>query len=199
MQKLAVGPRVPAGAVDINAPVDETLRRIASLLNKRLEELTVCVLDRPRHETIIQDIRQLGARITLIGDGDVAGVMNVADPDSGIDVYMGTGGAPEGVLAAAALRCVGGQIQAKLLFRNDQEHGRAVKVGITDFNRVYDTDDLARGHVIFCAAGVTTGALLRGVEFNGNAATTHTTVLDSHSGKVQHITTRHPRFTLLNQ
>lgn len=200
MQKLAVGPDVPEGAVDINAPVDENLRRIAGALGRDVSELNVCVLERPRHETLVADIRRTGARVSLIGDGDVAGVISVADPSSGIDVYMGSGGAPEGVLAAAALRCLGGQIQGKLLFRNDDERTRAIKVGVTDLNRVYHTMDLARGHVIFCAAGVTTGGLLGGVEFDneGGAATT-AMVMDSETGQVRRIETTHPAYAALEK
>jgi fructose-1,6-bisphosphatase II / sedoheptulose-1,7-bisphosphatase len=199
MQKLAVGPDVPAGAVDINLPVDENLRRVADALGIAVSELTVCVLDRPRHHALIADIREAGARITLIGDGDVAGVISVADPKSGIDLYMGAGGAPEGVLAAAALRCLGGEIQGKLLFRNDDERQRAAKVGVTDFDRTYHTTDLARGHVLFCAAGVTTGGLLSGVEFDGARATTSSIVMDSHTGTVRRIETVHPNYQLLQK
>jgi fructose-1,6-bisphosphatase II / sedoheptulose-1,7-bisphosphatase len=199
MQKLAVGPDVPQGAVDINQPVDENLRRVADALDCTVSELTVCVLDRPRHHTLIEDIRAAGARISLIGDGDVAGVISVADPNSGIDLYMGSGGAPEGVLAAAALRCLGGQIQGKLLFRNDDERARAAKLGVTDFNPTYATADLARGHVLFCATGVTTGGLLDGADFDGEQVTTSTIVMDSHTGQVRRVETVHPNYQLLQK
>jgi len=197
MQKLAVGDGVPIGAIDINAPAAQNLARVAQAKKRAVSDLTVCILDRPRHTDLIVEVRAAGARVNLIGDGDVAGVISVADPNSGIDIYLGSGGAPEGVLAAAALRCIGGQIQGKLLFRNDDERGRATKIGITDFNRTYSTLDLARGHVIFCASGVTTGALLQGVRFDGKKATTSTIVMDSQSGQVRVVEAVHPAYTPL--
>ncbi len=199
MQKLAVGPDVPEGLLDINAPVADTLAKVAKAKGRAVSDLAVCVLDRPRHEQLIKDIRATGARINLIGDGDVAGVIAVANPDNGVDVYMGSGGAPEGVLAAAGLRCVGGQIQGKLLFRNDDEKARATKIGVTDFNRVYQTTDLARGHVVFCAAGVTTGALLSGVQFKGETAHTSTLVMDSATRTVRIVETQHPSYVRLSK
>jgi len=197
MQKLAVGDSMPEGTIDISAPASQNLTRVAQAKNRAVSDLTVCILDRPRHVDLIAEVRAVGARVNLIGDGDVAGVISVADPNSGIDVYMGSGGAPEGVLAAAALRCIGGQIQGKLLFRNDDERGRATKIGITDFNRTYSTMDLARGHVVFCASGVTTGSLLQGVRFAGKKATTSSIVMDSQSGQMRVVETVHPTYTAL--
>ena len=195
MDKIAAGPDVPEGAVDLDLPVADNLARVASAKAVAISELTVCVLDRPRHAEVIAAIRAAGARVSLIGDGDVAGVLSVSDPSSGIDMYLGSGGAPEGVLAAAALRCIGGQIQARLIFSDDAERVRATKIGITDFSRKYATHDLAHGHVMFCATGVTSGAMLAGVEFHdGGAVTTTSVVMDSLSGAVRVIETRHPNF-----
>lgn len=197
MHKLAVGPNVAQGAVDIDFPVRDNLSRVAEAKGVTVADVTVCILDRPRHEQLIADVRVAGARVVLIGDGDVAAVMAVADPNSGIDMYIGSGGAPEGVLGAAALRCIGGHIQARLLFRNDDERARAKKIGVTDFDRKYSTTDLAQGHVLFCATGVTTGSLLQGVRFDGETATTHSIVMDSLSGQVHGVETRHPTYQAL--
>lgn len=199
MYKLAVGPDVPAGVMDIDLPVADNLARVAEAKGVPVSEITVCVLDRPRHEELIADVRKTGARVALIGDGDVSAVIAVADPNSGIDMYIGSGGAPEGVLSAAALRCLGGHIQGKLLFRNDDERARATKAGITDLDRKYNTEDMASGHVLFAATGVTTGSLLQGVRFNGNMAVTHSLVLDSRAGQSRTVETLHPDYQLLKQ
>lgn len=194
MHKLAVGSDVPEGVLDIDLPVRDNLARIAEAKGATIPELTVCILDRPRHEQLIADVRSTGARVSLIGDGDVSAVMAVADPNSGVDMYIGSGGAPEGVLAAAALRCLGGQILGKLLFRNDDERSRAAKAGITDLDRKYKTADMASGHVLFAATGVTTGSMLQGVRFTAGIAATHSMILDSRSGQVRLVETVHPQY-----
>jgi fructose-1,6-bisphosphatase II / sedoheptulose-1,7-bisphosphatase len=164
MDKLAIGPGYPEGLVSLEMGVTDNVRALAEAKGVDTHEIVACVLDRPRHEAIIRELRSLGCGIKLIPDGDVAGVIAVADPDTGTDIYLGQGGAPEGVLAAAALRCVGGQFQGRLVFRNDDERARARRVGIEDFDRIYSLTDLARGDVIFAATGVTDGSLLDGVK-----------------------------------
>ncbi|MDJ0686023.1 MAG: class II fructose-bisphosphatase [Alphaproteobacteria bacterium] len=191
MDKIAVGGGLPAGVVDLDRSTEDNLNAIAEAKGKRIEEVLVCILDRPRHTKVIEAVREAGARIQLIGDGDVSGVMATADPDSGIDLYLGAGGAPEGVLACAALRCIGGQFQGRLLFRNEDERGRAAKVGINDLDRKYDLMDLAGGDVMFAATGVTDGPLLQGVRILANGATTHSIVMRSKTGTVRLIETRH--------
>lgn len=192
MQKLAVGPGISLKSVDIDAPPAALLARIAKEKGAKIEELMVCILDRPRHDDMIRAVRAAGARIMLIQDGDVSAVMATADPETGIDVYMGTGGAPEGVLAAAALQCIGGSILGRLVFRNDDERVRAEKWGITDLSRVYTTDDLARGdNVMFAATGVTDGSMLRGVRRFPGGAKTSSLVLRSKSGTVRRIEATH--------
>jgi len=191
MQKLAVGPGYPQGTIDINRPVADNIRAIAKEKGVEPNEIIACVLDRPRHDKIIAELRQIGCGIKLIPDGDVAGVMATADPDTDIDVYMGSGGAPEGVLAAAALRCVGGQIFGKLLFRNDDEVGRARGWGIDDLDRVYSVTDMAKGDCIFAATGVTHGALLKGVHRRKECVTTESLVMRASSGTVRRVFTEH--------
>lgn len=192
MQKLAVGPGVDASVLDIDAPPAELLARIAKAKGAKIEDLMVCILDRPRHEDLIKAVRGTGARITLIQDGDVSAVMATADPDTGIDVYMGSGGAPEGVLAAAALQCTGGHILGRLLFRNKDEMARAEKWGITDLNKVYATNDLARGeNVMFAATGVTNGTMLRGVRRFPGGAKTSSLIMRSKSGTVRRVEATH--------
>ena len=156
-----------------------------------MNELLVCILDRPRHADIIQQVRAAGARIKLIMDGDVSGVIATAQPDAGIDMYLGTGGAPEGVLAAAALQCIGGQFQGRLIFRNDDEKKRATKMGIADFNKKYSIHELAHGDVMFAATGVTNGAMLRGVRRFAGGAVTHSIVMRAKSGTVRTIEATH--------
>src|SRR6476659_475646 len=172
MEKLAIGPGYPAGTIDLAKPPAENVRAIAAAKGVEASEITACILDRPRHHDIIKQLRGLGCEIRLIPDGDVAGVIAVADPDTGIDVYMGTGGAPEGVLAAAALRCVGGQMQGRLVFRNDDEVGRAHRWGIEKLDQIYTLEEMAKGDCIFAATGVTDGSLLRGVHRRSNCVTT---------------------------
>ncbi|MFM2045097.1 MAG: fructose,6-bisphosphatase, class [Pseudomonadota bacterium] len=191
MDKIAVGGGLPDGVVDLDEKVETNLGNLAKAKGADVSELVVCVLDRPRHADLIAQIRAAGARIMLIGDGDVSGVIATSQPASGIDMYMGSGGAPEGVLAAAALRCIGGQFQGRLLFRNDGERERARKWGITDLDRKYKLHDLARGDVMFAATGVTTGAMLQGVRRFPGGAVTHSVVMRSKSGTVRYVEAHH--------
>ena len=191
MDKLAIGPGYPEGTIDLNRSPSENIRAIAKAKGVDPSEIIACVLDRPRHAELIAELRGLGCGIMLIPDGDVAGVIAVTNPDTTIDVYMGSGGAPEGVLAAAALRCVGGQFQGRLLFRNDDERARAAKWGVEDLNRVYHLTDLAKGDVIFAATGVTDGSLLDGVKRRKNCMTTESVVMRASSGTVRWVRGEH--------
>ena len=191
MEKIAIGGGYTDGLIDIEAVPADNLAKLAKAKGVGVSELTVCILDRPRHEELIAAVREAGARIFLISDGDIFGVMATSDPASGIDMYLGSGGAPEGVLAAAALQSIGGQIQGKLLFRNDDEIARARRLGIEDLDRVYSRDDLASGDVIFAATGVTDGAMLKGVRRHGDRAETHSIVMRSITGTVREVITRH--------
>ena len=186
MEKLAVGPGYPDGIIDLNRPVKENVEAVAKAKGVHPHEIIVCVLDRPRHEKLIAELRAIGCGIMLIPDGDVAGVIATTDPETNIDIYMGSGGAPEGVLACAALRCVGGQFKGKLLFRNDDERARAFKWGITDLDKVYDLKELAKGDCIFAATGVTDGSLLAGVKrLPGGKLTTDSVVMRASTGTVR--------------
>ncbi|MEO1028500.1 MAG: class II fructose-bisphosphatase [Pseudomonadota bacterium] len=187
MQKIAIGPGYEDGIIDLDVSAGENISRMAEAKGKPVSEMTACVLLRERHNEIIKSLRDAGARISFITDGDVAGVINTTDPSTGIDLYVGSGGAPEGVLAAAALKCVGGQMQGRLLFRNDDERGRAERVGITDLNRKYYLNDLASTHTVFCATGVTNGGLVDRVRINGDRAETQTLVMMSETGLVRKI------------
>ena len=191
MDKIAVGGGLPDHLIDINATPAENIRNLAKAKGAETSDIQVCVLDRPRHAELIAKIRETGARIMLIGDGDVSGIIATAQPDTGIDLYLGIGGAPEGVLAAAALQCIGGQMQARLVFRNDDEKQRAARIGITDLNRIYALDDLAHGDVMFSATGVTNGAMLKGVRRFAGGAITHSVVMRSNSGTVRIIEAHH--------
>ena len=192
MEKLAIGPGYPDGTIDLNKSVSDNVRSLAEAKGVEPNEIVACVLDRDRHATIISELRALGCGIQLIPDGDVAGVISTTDSDTGIDVYMGTGGAPEGVLAAAALRCVGGQIQGRLLFRNDDERARANRWGIEDLDRIYSIDDMAKGDCIFAATGVTDGSLLNGVKRRkGGCVETESIVMRASSGTVRRVFTEH--------
>jgi fructose-1,6-bisphosphatase II len=193
MEKIAVGPGA-RGAIDLRRSPTENLRRVADALGKYVEDLTVVVLDRPRHDKLVREIRETGARIKLIPDGDVAGALNTCFPEAGVDVLMGIGGAPEGVITAAALRCVGGDMQARLQFRDDGERARARAMGLADVEKVLTTDDLACGNVMVAATGVTNGDFLKGVRFTGEGARSHSVVMRSKSGTVRYIETIH-RFT----
>ena len=191
MDKIAGGGGLPEGIVDLDKSVAENLKDLARAKQVDVNDLVVCILDRPRHSDLIAKVREAGARIMLIGDGDVSGVIATSTGDSGIDIYMGSGGAPEGVLAAAALRAIGGQIQGRLLFRNDDEKARAKKWGITDLNRKYSMTDMAKGDVMFAATGVTSGAMLKGVRRFHNGAETHSIVMRSKTGTVRWVSARH--------
>jgi fructose-1,6-bisphosphatase II / sedoheptulose-1,7-bisphosphatase len=187
MEKLAIGPGYPEGTIDLGRSVEDNILAIAKAKGVEPADITACVLDRPRHDGIIASLRALGCAIKLIPDGDVAGVIATTDPDTGVDVYMGSGGAPEGVLAAAALRCVGGQMQGRLVFRNEDEIARARRWGIDDLERIYDLDDLAAGDCIFAATGVTDGSLLKGVHRTKSRITTESLVMRASSGTVRRI------------
>ncbi len=192
MDKLAIGPGFPEGTIDLARPVADNIRAIAKAKGVEPSEIIACVLDRPRHEQLIAELREVGCGIQLIPDGDVAGVIAVTDPDTSIDIYLGSGGAPEGVLAAAALRCVGGQIQGRLLFRNDDERGRARRWGIEDLDRIYALEDLAKGDCIFAATGVTDGSLLKGVKRRkGGCIETESIVMRASSGTVRRVFAEH--------
>ncbi len=192
MDKLAVGPGYPEDVVSLDMSPAERVEALAKAKGCQPSEITVCVLERPRHQDIIAALRGIGAAIYLIGDGDVAGVMHCSDPDTtGIDMYMGAGGAPEGVLAAGALKCLGGQIWGRLLFRNDDEKGRADKAGIADLNRIYARDDMVRDEVIFAATGVTSGSILSGLKPRGGFIETETLLLRSKTGECRRMSCRH--------
>ncbi|MCJ2187243.1 class II fructose-bisphosphatase [Novosphingobium beihaiensis] len=192
MDKIAVGPGYPEGVIDLDKSPTENVKAVAAAKGVKPEDIIVCVLDRPRHEALIAELRGLGCGVVLIGDGDVAGVIAVTDENTTIDMYMGSGGAPEGVLAAAALRCVGGQFNGRLLFRNDDERGRARKWGITDLNKIYKLEELAKGDCIFAATGVTSGSLLDGVKhLKGGRMTTESVVMRASSGTVRWIKGEH--------
>ncbi len=191
MDKIAVGGGLPADLIDIDASPAENLKALAKAKNSDIGDLVACILDRPRHAELIARVREAGARIKLISDGDVSGVIATSRPESGVDIYLGSGGAPEGVLAAAALRCIGGQMLGRLLFRNDDEKARARKWGIEDLNKVYDMEAMAAGDVMFAATGVTDGSMVRGVRRFSGGATTHSIVMRSKSGTVRLIEAHH--------
>ena len=193
MDKLAIGPGYPHGLVSLDMSPSDRVRVLAQSRNCGPEDITVCVLDRSRHDDLVAEIRSTGAAIRLITDGDVAGIMHCTDPaTTGIDMYMGIGGAPEGVLAAAALKCLGGQMEARLLFRNDNERSRAAKSGIRDLERKYSRDEMVSGHVIFAATGVTDGSLLRGIKRGADFYEAETVLLRSKTGSRRWMTYRHP-------
>ncbi len=195
MEKIAVGPGYPKNVVDLDAPVEENMRTLAKAKGVKPEELTALILDRPRHAEIIAAVRKLGAAVRLITDGDVAGVIHTADPaNTGVDIYMGIGGAPEGVLAAAALRCIGGQMQGRLILDTDEKRTRAAKMGVSDPKKKYDMKDMVRGDCLVAATGVTTGSFLRGVRFEKDRILTHTVVMRSVTGTVRWIDAEHRQF-----
>ena len=194
MEKLAIGPNYPEGTIDLSRSVTENVRAIAAAKGVEPGEIVACVLDRPRHAEIIAELRSLGCGVKLIPDGDVAGVIAVSDPSNGIDVYMGSGGAPEGVLAAAALRCVGGQMQGRLVFRNNDEIARAQRWGIEELDRIYRLEDMAKGDCIFAATGVTDGSLLKGVHRTGGCTTTESIVMRASSGTVRRVSAEHHKW-----
>ncbi len=192
MDKIAIGPGFPAGVVDLDQGAAENVKSLAQAKGVRAEEIGVCVLDRPRHGAIIEALRSAGARVHLIGDGDIAGVINCTKPETGIDMYLGSGGAPEGVLAAAALKCVGGQFQGRLVIRNDEERVRAQQAGIEDLKRRYDLNDLVSAGAVFIATGVTSGSLLDGVRLAGGAVHTHSLILNAATGTASELRMRQP-------
>ena len=191
MDKIAVGPGLPEGIVDLDASVGENLRALARAKNRSVNDIVVCMLERERHAGLMEGCRSAGARIMLLGDGDVAGVIAAAMPEGGVDIYMGSGGAPEGVLAAAALRCIGGQMQGRLLYEDDAQRDRAMGMGITNHSHKYTVSEMARGDVMFAATGVTSGAMLKGVRRFGTGAYTHSMVMRSKSGTVRYIEANH--------
>lgn len=192
MDKLAIGPGYPEDVVTLDMTPGERVAALAAAKGCAAADITVCILERPRHDAMIAEVRATGASIRLITDGDVAGVMHCAEPNTGIDMYMGAGGAPEGVLAAAALKCMGGQMFGRLLFRNDDERGRATKAGITDFDRIYRRDEMVTEDVIFAATGVTDGNILPAVKREPGWMTTETLIMRSKTGSVRRINYRTP-------
>lgn len=191
MEKIAVGAGLPAGIIDLDAAPDDNVREVAKALKLDVSHVNVCILDRPRHASMIEAICSVGARVTLITDGDVAGVIHTTDPTTGIHLYMGTGGAPEGVLAAAALRCTGGQMQGRLLLNDKEQRDRAAKMGISDFNKKYSVEEMAKGDVMFSATGVTKGTMLGGIVNNGFDIWTDTVLMRSSTGTIRWIKARH--------
>lgn len=192
MEKIAVGPGYPKGVVSLENSVTDNVKSLAAAKGVEPSDIIACVLDRPRHAEIIAELRSLGCGIKLIPDGDVAGVIATTDPDTSVDIYIGTGGAPEGVLAAAALRCVGGQMQGRLVFRNEDEKARAAKWGIEELDRIYDMEDMAKGDCIFAATGVTDGSLLEGVKrLKDGTVTTETIVMRASSGTIRTVKSEH--------
>ena len=191
MDKIAIGPGYDAGIIDLDASPADNIAAMAKAKGVAVSDMTACVLDRPRHAEIIESLRGVGARVHLISDGDVAGVSNTTNPSTGSDLYVGSGGAPEGVLAAAALKCVGGQMQARLVFRNDDERRRADRTGITDYDKKYDLHELASGETVFCSTGVTKGGLVDGVVRQNGHIETDTLVMSSADGMVRKIKSWH--------
>ena len=197
MQKLAIGPGYPENVVSLEMSPKERVEALAAAKGCAARDITVCILERPRHQAMIEEVRSTGAAIRLITDGDVAGVMHCAEPEkTNIDMYMGEGGAPEGVLAAAALKCMGGQMWGRLVFRNDDERGRAAKAGITDLDRIYSRDEMVTDHVIFAASGVTDGSLVSGIKRDPEFLETETILMRSKTGSVRRMTYRNPRKSL---
>ncbi|HEX2116239.1 MAG TPA: class II fructose-bisphosphatase [Alphaproteobacteria bacterium] len=192
MEKIAIGPGYPRGVVDLDAPAEENILNLAKAKGVKPQEITALLLDRPRHADLIAGVRKAGASVSLITDGDVAGVIHTADPKhSGIDIYLGIGGAPEGVLAAAALRCIGGQMQCRLVLDTEERRERALKMGIKDARKRYEIEDMVRGDCLFAATGVTTGPMLKGVVFRGDIIETETVVMRSITGTVRWIRAEH--------
>ncbi len=192
MNKIAIGSGYAPGVVDLDLPVAENIAALAAAKGVPTRDITACVLDRPRHARMVEELRETGAAIRLISDGDVAGIIHVAEPElTGIDIYLGIGGAPEGVLAAAALRCIGGQMQGRLVISSDEQRDRARRMGVDDVDRKYEIEDMASGDVLFSATGVTDGDILSGVRFGSRSITTHTVVMRSSSATVRWIKAEH--------
>jgi fructose-1,6-bisphosphatase II / sedoheptulose-1,7-bisphosphatase len=191
MDKIAIGPGYPKGTIDLDAPADENIVRLAKAKGVKPAEITAILLDRPRHAKIIEAVRKTGAAVSLISDGDVAGVIHCAEPKTGIDIYLGIGGAPEGVLAAAALRCIGGQMQCRLVIDSEALRERTLKMGIKDPKKKYEIEDMVKGDCLFAATGVTTGPMLTGVKFSKSIIETETVVMRSVTGTVRKIFAEH--------
>jgi fructose-1,6-bisphosphatase II / sedoheptulose-1,7-bisphosphatase len=194
MNKIAIGPGYPKGTVDLDARTEDNILRLAKAKGVKPSEITAMLLDRPRHDEIIAAIRSTGAAVALISDGDIAGVINCAEPNTGVDIYLGIGNAPEGVLAAAALRCIGGQMQTRLVIDTEELRERTRAMGITEPERKYEIEDMVRGDCLFAATGVTNGAMLRGVDFRGDMVKTDTIVMRSATGTVRKIVAEHRQF-----
>ena len=192
MDKIAIGGGYPEGTIDLDWTPEENVRSLAKAKGVEPAQICVCILDRPRHEKMIASVRATGARVTLITDGDIAGVIYTTDPTTGIDMYMGIGGAPEGVLAAAALRCIGGQMQGRLVTDSEDQKARAAKMGVKDFNKKYTMEEMASGDVIFAATGVTDGNILEGIRYVRGGFTTHSVVMRSKTGTVRYVKAMHP-------
>ena len=191
MEKIAIGGGYPAGLIDLDADPADNVKALAKAKGVGVELVNVCILDRPRHAEIIAKVREAGARVTLISDGDIAGVIHCTDPATGIDMYLGTGGAPEGVLAAAGLRCTGGQMQGRLVTNDDGQKQRAAKMGIKDFNKKYEMNEMASGDVVLSVTGVTSGSMLSGIQQNGNEVWTDTLLMRSSTNTIRWIKARH--------
>ena len=194
MDKIAIGPGYPKGTIDLDAPADENILNLAKAKGVKPSEITAILLDRPRHADMIEAVRKTGAAVALISDGDVAGVIHCAEPKTGIDIYLGIGGAPEGVLAAAALRCIGGQMQCRLVIDTEELRERTLKMGIKDPKKKYEIEDMVRGDCLFAATGVTTGPMLNGVKFGKDMIETDTVVMRSVTGTVRRIVAEHRQF-----
>ncbi len=197
MQKIAIGPGYPDNLISLEEDPEKNVTELSKSLNKPIEQITVCVLDRPRHDNLIESLRTIGAKVRLIQDGDIAGVIHTTEKSTGIDMYMGIGGAPEGVLAAAALRCIGGQMQTKLVLEDQEKKDRAARLGITDLDKIYNLDDMVTGDALFAATGVTNGSLLSGIEIN-SGIWTHTIVMRSSSKTIRWITAHHQNIDKFN-
>jgi fructose-1,6-bisphosphatase II / sedoheptulose-1,7-bisphosphatase len=194
MEKIAIGPGYPKGVIDLDAPAEENILALARAKGVKPDGITAILLDRPRHADIIAAVRKTGASVTLITDGDVAGVIHCAEPKTGIDIYLGIGGAPEGVLAAAALRCIGGQMQTRLVLDTEERRERAAKMGIKDFKKKYEIEDMVKGDCLFAATGVTDGPMLSGVKFGKDVIETETVVMRSVTGTVRRVQAEHRQF-----
>jgi fructose-1,6-bisphosphatase II / sedoheptulose-1,7-bisphosphatase len=194
MEKIAIGPGYPKGVIDLDAPADENILNLAKAKGVKPEGITAILLDRPRHAEIIAAVRKTGAAVSLISDGDVAGVIHCAEPKTGIDIYLGIGGAPEGVLAAAALRCIGGQMQTRLVLDTEERRERSLKMGIKDPKKKYQIEDMVKGDCLFAATGITTGAMLTGVKFDKQVIETETVVMRSVTGTVRRVLAEHRQF-----
>jgi fructose-1,6-bisphosphatase II / sedoheptulose-1,7-bisphosphatase len=195
MEKIAIGPGYPKGVVHLDAPSEENIRNLAKAKGVKPEEITACILDRPRHADLIAGVRKAGGAVKLISDGDVAGVIDCADWEAtGVDIYLGIGGAPEGVLAAAALRCIGGQMQCRLQLDTEERRARAAGLGVNDPRKIYEIPDMVKGDCLFAATGVTTGSFLRGVRFRKDVIETETVVMRSTTGTVRYIRAEHRQF-----